>query len=302
MPLSSGRPNPKRATCAGSLGAERGCPGVWERARPAAGARGAGPTERAPAPRCAQRVPGHRRAAALGARRDLGAGERAPGGTRKRGALGAPGECASPEPRRESSARAPVGPGGRRVGGPSRHPGRGPSAGDDARRSCTGRERAGARELAGPEKPLALLGQYEVGAAPRAGPGTREPGRGPVLKLPGSWAGPSRRHRSGAVGRPRGPRAGRLQRGPGLWRGERGGCAEAAAGGAVDAVVESTEACVSRWVCERHPQSGSPGSEGTAVDRLTPSCCNSEESLWSPRFSSYYLPSNGGCPRFRGKR
>lgn len=215
-------------------------PGGQARARPAAGARGAGPAERATPPRCAQWVPGPRRAAAQGARRDLGAAERAPGGTRKQGALGAPGGRASPEPRRESGARAPVGPGGgRRVGGPSRHPGRGTSAGDDARRSCTGREGASGRERACGAGGTAGSrgGQDEVGAAPGVGPGGRGARAGPpVLLLPWSWPGPRRRHRSGAVGRPRGPRAGRRRRGPGRWRGARGGRAEAAAGGAVDAV------------------------------------------------------------------
>lgn len=182
VPLNGDRPHPNKTACVGGPGASRGCPGRlggWPRARPAAGARGAGPTERAPALRCAQGVPGPRRAVAQGARRDLEAGEHARAGTRKRSALGVTGGRASPEPGRESGAR-PRGP--RRE--ESRRPKPSPRAGTERGRrraevlhgeGASGR----ARERAGPERPLALVGQNEVGPAPRAGPGG-----------PGARAGP----------------------------------------------------------------------------------------------------------------
>lgn len=137
-----------------------------------------------------------------GTRKDLGAGERALGGTRKQGALGATGGRASPEPERESGARAPVGPGREK----SRRPKPSPRAGTKRRRrraevlhgeGASGRERA-----CGPEEPLAPVGADRGrSCAPRAagGRGARvgppcfyclEAGQGRAAAIaPGPWGG-----------------------------------------------------------------------------------------------------------------
>lgn len=142
-----------------------------------------------PSPRTRRGVPGPYPGCRGRGAKDHGAHERAPGGTRKRrapprGALGL--RCAS-------GARAPAGPGVRRLGGRSRHPGRGPCAGDYARRPGRGRERAGGRQRLAPEGPS------EVGAAGRAlgsgqgkeaGEPARAGPRAPAAQKPGRAAPP----------------------------------------------------------------------------------------------------------------
>lgn len=179
VPLNGDLSHPNKTACVRGPGASRGCPG-----RLGAGSACSGSARRRPS-RARSRAPlraggsGAPQGGRAGARRDLGAGERARAGTRKRGALGVTGGRASPEPERESGAR-PRGP--RRE--ESRRPKPSPRAGTERGRrraevlhgeGASGR----ARERAGPERPLALVGQNEVGAAPCAGPGG-----------PGARAGP----------------------------------------------------------------------------------------------------------------
>lgn len=102
-----------------------------------------------------------------------------------------------------------------------------------------------ARERAGRRNRWLPWGQTEVGPAPRVRPGAGEPGWGPraftALKLGRAEPPPSLRGRGEAAGAARWAAS---QRPWALLRGARGGRAEAAAGGSVDA-VESVGACVS---------------------------------------------------------
>lgn len=236
-PLSGGRPHPNKAACAGSLGTESASSGSARRrpgrARPRAPLRAEG----SGAPQ-GGRAGGREGTSGLGSARWEEPGSKARSGRRA---------GARPRSLSARAARAsPWAPGGRRVVGTSRHPGRGPSAGDDARRSCTGRERADARERAGRRNRWLPWGQTEVGAVPGMRPGAGEPGWGPraftALKLGRAEPPPSLRGRGEAAGAARWAAAERPRALEG--GGMRGGRAEAATGGAVDA-VESVGACVS---------------------------------------------------------
>lgn len=228
-PLSGGRPHPNKAACAVSLGTESASSGSARRrpgrARPRALLRAEG----SGAPQ-GGRAGGREGTSGLGSARWEEPGSKARSGRRA---------GARPRSLSARAARAPPwAPGGRRVVGTSRHPGRGPSAGDDARRSCTGRERADARERAGRRNHWLPWGQTEVGAAPGMRPVAcfycLEAGQGRAAAIaPGPWGGRG--------GRALGGRGAAQGAGGG---GTRGGRAEAATGGAVDA-VESVGACVS---------------------------------------------------------
>lgn len=222
------RPHPNKAACA------RG-----PRTRPGSQAAKPPPLREeglraAPAPQSALRgfraSPGRPRSEAGGrGTTGLASARRAePGsGARWRGARSRLRTTRAAGPPRASGARAPVGPGERRVGGRSRHPGLdraqetkrgGPAEGGSERASVRATQRADGRQ------PLAPEGPSEVGAAgPARSSGPAEGGRGAG---PGGAPRPGRpdARQGRAAPPPSLPGPGGRARGPRRWvRGATGG-------------------------------------------------------------------------------